>query len=80
MKLYVGNLSPETTETQLRESFVPFGTTSSVSIVMDRESGISRGFAFVEMPTDAEGQAAITGMHGKSFGGKVLKVNEAKKT
>ena len=79
LKLYVGNLPLETTEAQLRESFVPFGTISSLSIVTDKESGKSRGFAFVEMSLATEGQAAITGMNGKSVGGNMLKVNEATK-
>jgi RNA recognition motif-containing protein len=79
MKIYVGNLSPETTEVQLRESFVKFGEVASLSIVTDRESGKSRGFAFVEMSSDEHAKAAISSLHGQNLGGSVLKVNEAKK-
>jgi hypothetical protein len=79
MKIYVGNLSPETTESQLRESFVKFGEVASLAIVTDKESGKSRGFAFVEMSSEEHAQAAIAGLHGQDMGGSLLKVNEAKK-
>lgn len=80
MKIYVGNLSLETTESQLRESFVKFGDIASLSIVTDKLSGKSRGFAFVEMASGDHAQAAITGLNGLDLGGNLLKVNEAKRT
>ncbi len=79
MKLYVGNLSLETTEPQLRESFEKFGEVTSLNIVMDKESGKSRGFAFVEMSSDEHAQKAITGLDGEDLAGSLLKVNEARK-
>ncbi len=79
MKIYVGNLSRETTEAQLRESFMKFGEVASLAIVTDKESGKSRGFAFVEMSSEEHAQAAIAGLQGQDLGGNVLKVNEAKK-
>jgi RNA recognition motif-containing protein len=79
MKIFVGNLSHETTEPQLRESFVKFGEIASLTIVTDKESGKSRGFGFVEMASEQNAQAAITGLNGHDVGGKLLKVNEAKK-
>lgn len=80
MKIYVGNLAQETTEPQLRESFAAFGETSSVSIVLDKESGKPRGFGFVEMASAEEGQKAIAGLHGKELSGNQLKVSEAKRS
>jgi len=77
MKLYVGNLDKKTTEPQLRESFEKYGEISSLNIIMDKESGKSKGFAFVEMPSDENAQSAITGMNGKELYGSMLKVNEA---
>lgn len=65
MKLYVGNLSYNTTEAQLREMFQPFGATSA-SLVMDRDTGRPRGFGFVELPDSAQGQAAIAALNGKA--------------
>lgn len=79
MKIYVGNLAQETTEPQLRSSFEEFGAVTSANIVMDKESGKPRGFAFVEMTSDEHAQKAITGLHGKELAGNALKVNEAKK-
>jgi RNA recognition motif-containing protein len=78
MKVYVGNLSPETTEEQLRDLVTPFGKTDSVSLVMDKVTGKARGFGFVEFGSDAEANAAITGLNGKEIGGKNLTVNEAR--
>ncbi|MDH3892347.1 MAG: RNA-binding protein [candidate division Zixibacteria bacterium] len=78
MKIYVGNLAHETTEPQLRESFEAFGTVDSTSIVMDKDSGKSKGFAFVEMSSDDHAQKAITGLHGKDLAGNPLKVNAAR--
>jgi RNA recognition motif-containing protein len=78
MKLYVGNLSFQTSEASLRAAFEAFGTVSSASLVMDRDTGRPRGFGFVEMPDDSQAQAAIQGMHGKNFEGRDLTVNEAR--
>lgn len=77
-KLYVGNLSFETTNAELQEMFAQAGTVQSVSIVEDRDTGRSRGFAFVEMSTNAEAAAAIDQLNGKEVGGRLLKVNEAR--
>src|SRR5262249_38824512 len=76
MNLYVGNMSYETTEDQLREAFAQFGTVTKVQVITDRETGRPRGFAFVEMSDG--GEAAIAGMNGKMLGGRTLTVNEAK--
>ncbi len=78
MKLYVGNLSFKTSETQLRELFAAHGEVSSASIVMDRETGRPRGFGFVEFRDPAHARAAITALHGKGFDGRDLTVNEAR--
>lgn len=78
MKLYVGNLSFNTSESQLREIFEAFGDVSSASLVMDRETGRPRGFGFVEFSNDESARAAIAGMNGKNVDGRDLTVNEAK--
>jgi RNA recognition motif-containing protein len=78
MNIYVGNLTPEVTEEDLREAFKAFGQINSVNIIKDRYSGRSRGFGFVEMPVKTEGQAAISGLNGKDLKGQVLNVNEAR--
>jgi RNA recognition motif-containing protein len=78
MKVYVGNLSPETTEQQLRDLVTPFGKTDSVALVMDKVTGKAKGFGFVEFGSDIEANAAITGLNGKEIGGKNLTVNEAR--
>jgi RNA recognition motif-containing protein len=78
MKLYVGNLAFQTTSQELQELFAQAGTVESASVVEDRETGRSRGFAFVEMSTKEEGAAAIDQFNGKEVGGRALKVNEAK--
>ena len=78
MKLYVGNLSFNTTSDGLAELFGTVGTVESANIIEDRETGRSRGFGFVEMPSDAEGQDAIAKLNGKEIDGRALKVNEAK--
>jgi cold-inducible RNA-binding protein len=78
MKLYVGNLSFSTSSQDLQELFAQAGTVESASIVEDRETGRSRGFAFVEMSSKEEGDAAISQFNGKEIGGRALKVNEAK--
>ena len=78
MNIYVGNLSREVTEEELREEFMAFGEVKSVSIIKDKYSGQSRGFAFVEMPSKTEGQAAITGLKGKTLKERTLDVSEAR--
>jgi cold-inducible RNA-binding protein len=78
MKLYVGNFSFDVTERTLRELFEPFGTVSEVKLIIDRETGQSRGFGFVTMGNVSEGNAAIKGLDGKDIGGRKLKVNEAR--
>ena len=77
-KLYVGNLSFDTSSEQLQTIFSETGTVQSASIVEDRETGRSRGFGFVEMSTKEEAQAAISALDGKDVDGRNLKVNEAK--
>lgn len=78
MNIYVGNLSFNTTEDQLREAFESFGEVASVNIIKDKFSGESRGFGFVEIPDQEQAQAAIAEMNGKDFGGRALNVNEAR--
>jgi RNA recognition motif-containing protein len=78
MKLYVGNLSFDTSNEDLQQLFAKAGTVESASIVEDRETGRSRGFGFVEMSTKEEGAAAIQQFNGKEMGGRALNVNEAK--
>jgi RNA recognition motif-containing protein len=77
-KLYVGNLAFQTTSQELQEMFAQAGTVASASVVEDRDTGRSRGFAFVEMSTREEATAAIAQFNGKEVGGRALKVNEAK--
>jgi RNA recognition motif-containing protein len=77
-KLYVGNLAFQTTSQQLQELFAQAGTVESASVVEDRDTGRSRGFAFVEMSTKEEATSAIEQFNGKEVGGRALKVNEAK--
>ena len=76
--LFVGNMSFQTTESELGELFKAFGQVTRVHVAMDRETGRARGFAFVEMPNDAEAAQAIAGLDGKDVGGRNLKVNEAR--
>ena len=78
MKLYVGNLSFNTTNQDLNNLFGTVGTVESSNVIEDRETGRSRGFGFVEMATQAEGEAAIAQLNGKEVDGRELKVNEAK--
>lgn len=77
-KLYVGNLAFNTTEQDLQDQFGQFGQVSSASIVTDRDTGRSRGFAFVELESKESAQAAIQAMNGKELDGRALTVNEAK--
>jgi RNA recognition motif-containing protein len=78
MNIYVGNLSYGMTEAELREAFGSFGEVSSVKILMDRDTGRSRGFGFVEMPNQGEAEAAIAQLNGKEMGGRALRINEAR--
>jgi len=78
MKIYVGNLSYQVTEEDLRQALEPFGQVESVAILKDKQTGQSKGFGFVEMNSKAEGQAAIEGLEGKELKGRALKVNEAR--
>ena len=78
MNIYVGNLSYEITEEDLRLAFEQFGTVESVNIIKDKFSGQSKGFGFVEMTSKTEGQSAIDGLDGKEKKGRTLKVNEAR--
>lgn len=78
MKIFVGNLSPSVTEEDLKQAFAAFGQVTSVTIINDKFSGVSRGFGFVEMPGKAESQAAITGLNYQELKGQPLKVNEAR--
>ena len=77
-KLYVGNLAFQTTSQELQQLFAQAGTVQSASVVEDRDTGRSRGFAFVEMSTSEEASSAIEQFNGKEVGGRPLKVNEAK--
>ena len=77
-RIYVGNLAFSTTEDDLSTAFGAFGGVQAVNIITDRETGRSRGFAFVEMGDDAEASAAIDGTNGTDLGGRTLNVNEAR--
>ena len=78
MKLYVGNISFNTSNQDLNDIFGEFGAVESANVVEDRETGRSRGFGFVEMSSKSEGEAAISALNGKEVDGRELKVNEAK--
>jgi cold-inducible RNA-binding protein len=77
-KLFVGNLPHSTTEAELRTLFEPLGKVDQVSVVTDRDTGRSRGFAFVEMSDNAEAEKAIAALNGKDLGGRALNINEAR--
>ena len=77
-KLYVGNLAYSVRDDDLQQRFAEFGAVTSAKVMMDRDTGRSKGFGFVEMGSDAEAQAAIRGMNGKSVDGRALVVNEAR--
>jgi RNA recognition motif-containing protein len=77
-KVYVGNLSFETTEDQLRDLFSAFGTVNTVNLITDRMTGRPRGFGFIEMSDESAAKAAIDGLNGKEHGGRTLTVNEAR--
>ena len=78
LRIYVGNFAYELREQELREAFEAHGQVQEVSIVMDRETGRSKGFAFIEMPIGAEAQAAIGALNGKEISGRPITVNEAR--
>jgi RNA recognition motif-containing protein len=78
MNIYVGNLSYSMSEGELRDAFGAFGEVSSVKILVDRETGRSRGFGFVEMPNQSEAETAISQLNGKDLGGRALRINEAR--
>lgn len=77
-KIYIGNLSFDTTESDLRETFAAFGEVTSCNVISDRDTGRPRGFAFVEMASADAAAKAIAGMNGKELGGRALVVNEAR--
>ena len=78
MNIYVGNLSYGMSEDDLRQAFSAYGEVSSVKILMDRETGRSRGFGFVEMPNKSEADTVIAQLNGKDLGGRPLRINEAR--
>jgi RNA recognition motif-containing protein len=78
MNLFVGNLSWDVTQDELETAFGAFGQVGSAKIMMDRETGKPRGFAFVDMPNDTEAQKAIQSLNGREFKGRALNVNEAR--
>ena len=78
MNIYIGNLSFDTTEEDLRKAFEGYGEVSKVNIITDKYSGKSRGFGFVEMPTKGEAEAAMAGLNGQELDGQALNVNEAR--
>ena len=77
-KLYVGNLPYSVSDNDLQQQFGEYGNVTSAKVMMERDTGRSKGFGFVEMGSDAEAQAAIEGLHGKDMGGRALVVNEAR--
>jgi RNA recognition motif-containing protein len=77
-KLYVGNLTYGVTDSTLQQMFAAYGTVQSAQVIMDRDTGRSKGFGFVEMKSDQEAQAAMTGLNGKEVEGRALTVNEAR--
>jgi RNA recognition motif-containing protein len=78
MNIYAGNLSYQLTDDDLRDAFASFGEVTSAKIIIDRDTGRSKGFGFVEMPNDAQGEAAIEQLNGADLKGRSIKVNEAK--
>jgi RNA recognition motif-containing protein len=78
MKLYVGNLSKQVTDAQLNDLAIPFGKLVSANVAVERKSGESKGFGFLDFTNDDEARAAITGLDGRDVNGQALKVNEAK--
>jgi len=78
MRIFIGSLSYNVTEGDLRQAFAAFGQVTSVTVVKDQESDRSKGFGFVEMPVQAEAQSAITALNGQAFKGRTITVNEAR--
>jgi RNA recognition motif-containing protein len=78
MKIYVGNLSYSTSDQDIRTAFGQFGSVETADVILDRSTGRSKGFGFVEMPDASEAKAAIDGLNGKDLDGRALNVNEAK--
>ncbi len=78
MNIYVGNLAYSVTDDELREAFAAFGDVSRASVIMDRDTGRSKGFGFVEMPDDSQAEAAIKELKEKTLGGRPIRVNEAR--
>ena len=78
MNIYIGDLAPEVTEDELRQEFTAFREMTSVSIIKDKYSGQPKGFGFVEMPSQTEGQTAISGLKGKTLKDRTLEVSEAR--
>lgn len=78
MNIYIGNISRDLSEDELRDAFAEFGQVSSVNIIKDKFTGEYRGFAFVEMPVKEEAEAAISGLNGRELKGRALNVNEAR--
>ncbi len=78
MNIYIGNISRDLSEDELREAFAAYGQVSSVNIIKDKFTGEYRGFAFVEMPVKEEAEAAISGLNGRELKGRALNVNEAR--
>ena len=78
MNIYVGNLAYSVTDDDLREAFSAFGEVSRASVIMDRDTGRSKGFGFVEMPDNSQADAAIKGLNEKDLSGRAIRVNEAK--
>ena len=77
MNIYVGNLSYTTNEQELRDAFEAFGKVTRATVIMDRETGRSKGFGFVEMANNAEAEEAIRSMNGRNVGGRTIRVNQA---
>ncbi len=78
MNIYIGNLSHEVTEDDLREAFENYGKVASAKVITDKFSGLSRGFGFVEMPNNSEADAAMKGLNGKELKGSIVKLSEAR--
>lgn len=78
MNIYVGNLPYSVTNDDLRAAFADFGEVSSANVIMDRDSGRSKGFGFVEMPNDSEAEQAINALNESAFNGRNIKVNQAR--
>ncbi len=78
MNIYVGNLAYSVTDNELRDAFAEFGEVSRANVIMDRDTGRSKGFGFVEMPDNAQAEAAINGLNEKQLSGRAIRVNEAR--